>query len=294
MSEKLLSQEFEELWQLPKPKLSFEFFPPKSEEMEARLWETVKAVEPLNPQFVSVTYGAGGSTREKTHQTVVRILEETKLKPAAHLTCVGHSREEIIDIATNYEEYGIKHIVALRGDPPGGGKYVPHPEGYEYTIDMIEDLKKIYDFEISVAAFPETHPEAKSEQDDLQYLKAKIDAGATRAITQYFFDPEKYLQFLDKSRKIGINVPIVPGILLVANYAQMIKFSIMCSATVPNWVRNLLDGTDERPESRGMIGAFIAAEICRKLRAEGVDQFHFYTLNRPSMAVSVARILGVK
>jgi methylenetetrahydrofolate reductase (NADPH) len=294
MSKKYLSEEIEALWNLPKPKLSFEFFPPKSEEMEQRLWETVKAVEPLHPEFVSVTYGAGGSTREKTHQTVVRILEETSLKPAAHLTCVGHTKAEIKEIATNYEENGIKHIVALRGDSPDGGKYVPHPQGYNFTIDMIEDLKKIYDFEISVAAFPETHPEAKSEKEDLKYLKAKFDAGATRAITQYFFDPEKYLQFLDKARKIGISGQIVPGILLVANYSQMIKFSIMCNATVPNWVRNLLDGTDDRPEVRGMIGTYITARICNRLRTEGVDQFHFYTLNRPSMAVGIARILGVK
>lgn len=278
----------------PHPKISFEFFPPKTPEAEKSLWDTIKALEPLKPAFVSVTYGAGGSTREKTHQTVTRIKNETTMLPAAHLTCVGATKQEIDEVARKYWDAGIRHIVALRGDPPAGtGKYQPHPGGYPFCVDLVEGLKKIGDFEISVACFPEVHPEAVSPEADIDYLKKKIDAGATRAITQYFFDPELYFRFIEKVRKKGIKVPIVPGIVLIANYGQLLKFSAACKATVPQWVRKLLENMDETPEARNILSGIIATEQCRILRQGGAEQFHFYTLNRPASAISVCRVLGV-
>lgn len=292
--EKHLSS-FEDFLSLPQPKVSFEFFPPKTPEGEAALWETVKALEPLKPTFVSVTYGAGGSTRERTHSTVKRIRQETKLEPAAHLTCVGAPRAEIDEIARSYWDAGIKHIVALRGDPPGGEKnFTPHPQGYRYSAELVKGLKDIANFEISVACFPETHPEAKSPEADLDYLKKKIDAGADRAITQYFFDTDIYLRFMERARKAGITVPIVPGIVLIANFKQLLKFSAMCGATVPPWIHKLLDGLDDAPEIRNHVSAIIAGEQCRVLREAGVEQFHFYTLNRPHLAQTVCRTLGIK
>ncbi len=280
---------------LPPPKVSFEFFPPKTEKMEAMLWETVAALEPFQPEYVSVTYGAGGSTRTKTHQTVKRIKEETSLKPTVHLTCVSASKDEVNRIAREYLDMGVNHILALRGDPPGGMEhYVPHPDGYQYAVDMVNGLKALGDFEISVAAFPEKHPESKTEAEDLQRLKEKLDAGAKEAVTQYFFDTDVFLRFLDKARAIGIDKPIVPGILIISNFEQMVKFSEMCGATVPKWIYDLLEGLDAYPERRDMLSAVIAAEQCRMLREAGIDEFHFYTLNRAHITASVCHMLGIQ
>jgi len=275
--------------------VSFEFFPPKTEKMQESLWECVKRLEPLDPSFVSVTYGAGGSTRERTHETVVRIARETKLKPAAHLTCVGHSKAEVDDIARRYWDEGIRHIVALRGDAPEGtGKYQPTPGGYAYAADLVAGLKRIADFEISVAAYPEMHPDAPSADFDLDNLKRKIDAGATRAISQYFFDVDVYRRFMDKVRAAGITVPVLPGILPVTNFAQVQKFSAACGASVPAWMAKLFEGLDNDPETRKLVAATVAAEQCRALAADGVTDFHFYTLNRADLAYAISHILGVR
>ncbi len=279
----------------PAPAVSFEFFPPKDEAAEVALWDTIKKLEPLNPNFVSVTYGAGGTTRERTHNTVVRILKETKLKPAAHLTCINASREEIDEIAERYWDAGVRHIVALRGDHPQGKEsYVPHPEGYKYSSHLVEGLRKIGDFEISVACFPEGHPESTGVEEDLFHLQEKVDAGATRAISQYFLDPYAFINFVEKARKAKIDIPIVPGILVISNYEQFLKFSKMCGATVPDWVKKLLAGLDSDPQARDCVAANISAEICRILTQEGVEQFHFYTLNRAHQTAAICRILGVR
>lgn len=275
--------------------VSFEFFPPKTEKMQETLWECIKRLEPLAPSFVSVTYGAGGTTRERTHDTVVRIARETSLKPAAHLTCVGHSQGEVDDIARRYWDEGIRHIVALRGDAPeGSGKYVPTPGGYAYAVDLVKGLKRIADFEISVAAYPEMHPDAPSAQFDLDNLKAKVDAGATRAISQYFFDVDVYRRFRDKAAAAGITVPILPGILPVTNFAQVQKFSAACGASVPEWMAKLFEGLDDDPDTRRLVAATVAAEQCRALAADGVTDFHFYTLNRADLAYAISHILGVR
>jgi len=280
---------------LPVPKLSFEFFPPRTEALEQQLWACIRRLEPLAPRFVSVTYGAGGSTRERTHATVVRIAAETTLTPAAHLTCVGAARDEVDAVARAYWDAGIRHIVALRGDPPGGGtRYEPHPQGYAYAADLVTGLRRIAPFEISVAAYPETHPAAASAEADLDNLKRKIDAGADRAITQYFFDTDIYLRFLDRCLAAGISVPLVPGILPVTNFAQVVKFSAMCGASVPGWLARLFEGLDADPETRRMVAAVVAAEQVRRLQAAGVDEFHFYTLNRPDLVYAIAHILGVR
>jgi methylenetetrahydrofolate reductase (NADPH) len=277
------------------PRVSFEFFPPKTAEMEARLWEAVKRLEPLGPRFVSVTYGAGGSTRERTHACVRRIRAETRLEPAAHLTCVAASREEIDTVARDYWEAGVRHIVALRGDPPGGADcYVPHPGGYPYAADLVARLVRIAPFEISVAAYPETHPEAASAEADLDNLRRKIDAGARRAITQYFFEAELYLRFRDRVAAKGIAVPIVPGILPVSNFAQVKKFSAQCGASIPGWMAGHFEGLDDDPDTRRLVAASIAAEQCRRLHAEGVHEFHFYTLNRADLIVAICHLLGVR
>lgn len=279
----------------PAPALSFEFFPPKTEAMEQALWACIRRLEPLAPRFVSVTYGAGGSTRERTHATVARIVAETSLTPAAHLTCVGATREEVDAVARAYWEAGVRHIVALRGDPPAGAStYTPHPGGYAYAADLVAGLKRIAPFEITVAAYPETHPAALSPEADLDNLKRKIDAGATRAITQYFFDTDVYLRFLDRCLAAGITVPIVPGILPVTNFAQVVKFSAMCGATVPGWMAALFEGLEEDAETRRLVAAVVAAEQVRLLQANGVDEFHFYTLNRPDLTYAIAHILGVR
>ncbi len=279
---------------LPAPALSFEFFPPKNEALEAQLWTCIRRLEPLAPRFVSVTYGAGGSTQARTHATVARIVSETSLLPAAHLTCVGASRGEVDDVARQYWDAGVRHIVALRGDAPAGEEYVPHPQGYAYAADLVAGLKRVADFEISVAAYPETHPSALSADHDVDNLKRKLDAGATRAITQYFFEGPLFLRFLDRALAAGITAPIVPGIMPVSNYAQAAKFSAMCGTSVPAWMGPLFEGTEGDAETRRMIAAIVAAEQVRLLQVNGVDEFHFYTLNRPDLTYAIAHLLGVR
>jgi methylenetetrahydrofolate reductase (NADPH) len=276
-------------------KVSFEFFPPKNEEMEKTLWASVERLKPLAPRFVSVTYGAGGTTRERTHATVKRLVQETKLKPAAHLTCVAATRAEIDDVVRGYWEAGVRHIVALRGDPPAGAaKYQPHPGGYAYANELIGGIKKIGNFEVSVGAYPEKHPDSPDPDKDIDYLKAKLDAGATRAITQYFFDVDVYLRYRDKVAARGISAEIVPGILPVTNFAQVVKFSKMCGASVPAWLAHLFEGLDGDPDTRRLVAAMVAAEQCRRLQEHGVDAFHFYTLNRADLAYSICHILGLR
>ena len=272
---------------------SFEFFPPKSPAMEERLWLEVNKLEPLNPRFVSVTYGAGGSTRERTHRLVGRIRTETKLEPAAHLTCVGATKDEIDDIARAYWEAGVRHIVALRGDPPGGmtGAYAPHPGGYAFGADLVAGLKRVADFEISVAAYPEVHPQALDPDADLDNLKRKLDAGANRAITQFFFDPGCYLRFVERARKAGITAPVVPGILPIANFARTAEIAASCQATIPPWLRALFDGLQDDPDTRALVSAVAGAELCRQLQMHGVTEFHFYTLNRAELTVAICRLL---
>nr|WP_254452309.1 methylenetetrahydrofolate reductase [NAD(P)H] [Roseicella sp. DB1501] len=279
----------------PAPALSFEFFPPRTEALEAQLWACIRRLEPLAPRFVSVTYGAGGTTQARTHATVARIVRETSLTPAAHLTCVGASRAEVDEVARAYWEAGVRHIVALRGDPPAAAaQYEAHPEGYAYAADLVAGLRRIAPFEISVAAYPEIHPTALSAEHDLDNLKRKIDAGATRAITQYFFDSDVFLRFLDRALAAGITVPIVPGIMPVSNFTQMRKFSAMCGAGVPDWMGRLFEGLEEDAETRRMVAAVVAAEQVRLLQANGVDEFHFYTLNRPDLVYAIAHILGAR
>ena len=275
--------------------VSFEFFPPKTPQMEETLWACVQRLAPLQPAYVSVTYGAGGSTRERTHATIVRILRETALVPAAHLTCVAASRAEINEVARRYWAAGIRHIVALRGDPPEGtARYVPHPDGYAYASDLVAGLKGIADFDISVAAYPETHPEALSPQADLDNLKRKIDAGASRAITQFFFNVDDYFRFLDRARAAGVHVPIIPGILPVTNFAQVCRFAGLCGASLPQWMADLFEGLDNDPETRRLVAASLACAQCRALHAGGVTQFHFYTLNRAELAHAICHVLGVR
>jgi methylenetetrahydrofolate reductase (NADPH) len=277
-----------------KLKISFEFFPPKTEAMEQLLWQAVKRLEPLAPRFVSVTYGAGGSTRERTHHTVRRIEAETSLHAAAHLTCVAATREEVDEVARSYWASGIRHIVALRGDAAPGSKYAPHPGGYAYAADLIAGLSRIGGFEISCAAYPETHPDAPNAEFDLDNLKRKLDAGATRAITQFFFDIDVFLRFRDKVAKAGIAVPLTPGILPVTNFATVCKFGAACGTRVPVWLASLFEGLDDDPETRKLVAATVAAEQCRRLQEYGVDEFHFYTLNRADLAFAICHILGVR
>ncbi len=280
---------------LPPPKLSFEFFPPKSDKMEAQLWDCVRRLEPLAPRFVSVTDGAGGSTRSRTHATVSRILRETSLTPAAHLTTVGSTREEIAEIAQEYWAAGVRHVVALRGDPPAGADcYTPHPGGYAQAEDLVRGLRGIADFDISVGAYPETHPQAVSAALDVDYLKRKLDAGASRAITQYFFDADVYLRFLERCHRAGIAAPVVPGILPVTNFEQVTKFSAMCGASVPAWLGRLFEGTEHDEGTRRLVAAVVAAEQVRLLQANGVDEFHIYTLNRADLAYAIAHVLGAR
>ncbi|MFN0042491.1 MAG: methylenetetrahydrofolate reductase [Alphaproteobacteria bacterium] len=274
---------------------SFEFFPPKTAEMEERLWVAIRRLEPLSPHFVSVTYGAGGSTRERTHNMVKRILAETSLVPAAHLTCVAATRDEIDAVARAYWAAGVRHIVALRGDPPDGvGAHRPHPGGYDFAADLVAGLKRIAPFEISVAAYPEVHPGAASAEADLDSLKRKIDAGATRAITQFFFDETAYLRFVERARRARIAVPIVPGILPVTNFQQVAKFAAACGASVPAWLAHLFEGLDDDPETRRLVAATAAAEQCRILQSSGVEEFHFYTLNRADLTYAICHILGLR
>ncbi len=275
------------------PLVSFEFFPPKTEAMEQTLWQAIQRLAPLGPRFVSVTYGAGGSTRARTHATVRRILEETNLTPAAHLTCIGASRAEIDEVARGYAQMGVRHLVALRGDVPAEGPGV-HPEGYRYASELVEGLARIGDFDLSVAAYPEVHPEATSAEADLDALKRKIDAGATRAITNFFFDADTYLRFIERVRKAGITVPIVPGILPVTNFAQVVKFAGQNKVAVPQKLADRFAGLDDDPETRRLVAITTAAELCQKLQAEGVNEFHFYTLNRAELTYALCHLLGVR
>ena len=276
--------------------VSFEFFPPKTPEMEATLWEALARLAPLAPKFVSVTYGAGGSTRERTHATVARILSETDIKPAAHLTCVGATREEVDEVAQAYWDVGVRHIVALRGDPLGGlgSVYAPTPGGYATSTDLVRGLRAIGDFEISVSAYPEKHPESASFEQDIDVLKAKIDAGATRAITQFFFDNEIYFRFLDRVRAAGIEIPIVPGITPVQNFKQTANFARKTGASVPDWLAERFDGLDDDPQTRRLIAAAVAAEQVFDLLDRGVEQFHFYTMNRADLVYAICHLLGLR
>jgi methylenetetrahydrofolate reductase (NADPH) len=275
--------------------VSFEFFPPKTEKMHEQLWDSIERLAPLKPRFVSVTYGAGGTTRERTHDTVVRIQQEKKLPAAAHLTCVAATRAEVDEVARRYWEAGIRHIVALRGDPPEGEtKYTPHPGGYAYAVDLVAGLKRVADFEISVAAYPEIHPEAQSPDADLDNLKRKIDAGANRAITNLFFDPAVFCRFRDRAAKAGITTELVPGLIPVTNFTQTYKMATRCGATVPDWLRDVFAGLDEDAETRRLVSATVVAEQVRALVREGVKDFHFYTLNRADLTYTICHILGVR
>lgn len=274
--------------------VSFEFFPPNTEKMADTLWGAVETLAPLNPRFVSVTYGAGGSTRERTHATVARIVKEAKLPAAAHLTCVNATKAEIDDVANAYWDAGVRHIVALRGDPPAGETYQPHPQGYEGAVDLVTGLRALHPFEISVAAYPETHPQALSAEADIDHLKAKIDAGATRAITQFFFSPETFFRFRDKAAAAGITAEILPGILPVSNVATTRRIAAQCNTAIPAWMDRLFDGLDEHPSARQLVAATVAAEMSRRLYAGGVRHFHFYTLNRAELSYAICHLLGLR
>lgn len=275
--------------------VSFEFFPPKSPESEEALWRAITRLAPLAPKFVSVTYGAGGSTRERTHRTVKRILTETRLTPAAHLTTVGATRTEIDAVADAYWETGVRHLVALRGDPPTGAtSYEATAGGYAYASDLVAGLKARHDFDVSVATFPEGHPDSRSLDAELDNLKRKIDAGASRAITQFFFDNWTYLRFLDRARKAGITVPIIPGIMPVTNFQQMTKFAAMAGASVPRTMAPLFDGLENDVETRKLVAVTVAADQCQKLAEAGVTEFHFYTLNRADLTYALCHILGLR
>lgn len=276
-------------------RVSFEFFPPADAAMEATLWQSVQRLAPLSPHFVSVTYGADGSTRDRTHQLVSRIQRETHLTGAPHLTCVGATRAEVLEVAQQYWREGIRHIVALRGDAPqGAAQYEPHPDGYAYASDLVAGLRSVADFDISVAAYPETHPEAPSAQADLDNLRQKIDAGATRAITQFFFDTDDYLRFRDRCVAAGIHVSIVPGILPITRFPQVTRFAARCGAKIPQWLAERFAGLDDDPETRRLIAANVAIEQVSRLRHHGVDEFHFYTLNRAELTYAICHALGLR
>jgi len=275
--------------------LSFEFFPPKTETMAETLWTSIQTLAPLNPRFVSVTYGAGGSTRERTHATVERILKETPLTPAAHLTCVAASRDEVDQVARDYWEAGVRHIVALRGDPSEpGSKYQPHPDGYRDAVELVAGLKRVAAFDISVAAYPEIHPDSRDRSFDLENLRRKVDAGADRAITQFFFSADCFFRFQDEAAAAGIDVEIVPGILPVSNVATTRRFAQSCGAAIPAWLDEMFEGLDDLPAARQLIAATVAAELAGQLYAGGVRQFHFYTLNRAELSYAICHLLGVR
>ena len=276
-------------------KVSFEFFPPSTEAMEETLWNSIKHLSVLEPRLVSVTYGADGSTRERTHAAVERISKETKLTAAPHLTCIGATQGEIDDIAREYWDMGVRHLVALRGDlPKDVQQYTPYPGGYAYASDLVAGLKRIADFDIAVAAYPEVHPEADSAQADLDNLKRKLDAGASRAITQFFFDVDAYLGFRDRCAVAGIESTIVPGILPITRFPQLTRFAEQCGATVPGWLRDRFDGLEDDPDTRKLIAASVAIEQVRLLQKEGIDEFHFYTLNRSELTFAICHALGVR
>jgi len=274
--------------------VSFEFFPPKTEKMEEQLWNAIVELAPLAPNFVSVTYGAGGSTRERTHATVARIASETDLVAAAHLTCVAASKGEIAEVADRYWEAVVRHVVALRGDPPpeSGGRFEPHPQGYASAAELVAGLKARHPFEISVAAYPEVHPEAASADADLDNLKRKLDAGATRAITQFFYSTDAYFRFLDRVLAAGITAPILPGIMPVTNFAAIRRMS--GNTEIPDWMIELFDGMDDLPGPRAMVSAAVATNLCRRLYQGGVRDFHFYTLNRAEQTYAICRLLGLR
>jgi methylenetetrahydrofolate reductase (NADPH) len=280
----------------PRIRVSFEFFPPKTAEMEQTLWEAIGRLAPLRPNFVSVTYGAGGSTRERTHATVKRILAETMLTPAAHLTCVAASRDEVNAVIDGYAQAGVRHIVALRGDPLGGvgERFAPHPGGYRNAADLVGGIKRIADMEVSVSAYPEKHPDSADVAADIDMLKAKVDAGATRAITQFFFENSLYLRYLDRVRQRGIDIPIVPGILPVQNFKQAKNFAARTGASVPDWLARRFDGLDDDPATRKLIAAAVAAEQVLDLVDHGVTDFHFYTMNRADLVYAICHLLGLR
>jgi methylenetetrahydrofolate reductase (NADH) len=277
-------------------RVSFEFFPPTTEAMEQTLWESIERLAPLSPNFVSVTYGAGGSTRERTHATVKRILTETTLTPAAHLTCVAATRAEVNAVIRNYHALGVRHIVALRGDPEGGAgtPYAPHPGGYLNAADLVAGIKRIADIEVSVSAYPEKHPDSPSVEADIAMLKAKIDAGAGRAMTQFFFENDVYFRYLDRVRARGVTIPIVPGILPVLNFKQMCKFAARCGTSVPSWLAERFEGLDDDPATRKLIAAAVAAEQVLDLVDRGVTDFHFYSMNRADLVYAVCHLLGLR
>ena len=276
--------------------VSFEFFPPKSDAMEETLWRSIRRLEPLRPEYVSVTYGAGGSTRERTHATVGRMLRETTLKPAAHLTCVSATREDVDEVIRDYWDLGVRHIVALRGDPPGGvgERYEPTPGGYINAADLVSGIKKIAPFEISVACYPEKHPESPSVEADIDMLKEKIDAGATGAISQFFFDNEVYFRFLDRVLAAGITVPIVPGLIPIHNFRQASKFAERSGASMPDWIGHRFEGLDDDQETRHLVAATVVAEQVMGLVDQGLTEFHFYTLNRADLVYAICHLLGLR
>jgi methylenetetrahydrofolate reductase (NADPH) len=277
-------------------RVSFEFFPPKTPEMEQSLWDCIARLAPLKPNFVSVTYGAGGSTRERTHATVKRILAETMLTPAAHLTCVAATRADVDSVIEAYAQAGVRHIVALRGDPPGGvgERYAPHPGGYRNAADLVAGIKRITDIEVSVSAYPEKHPDSPSVQADIEMLKAKVDAGASRAMTQFFFENSLYFRYLDRVRANGIDIPIVPGILPVQNFKQTKNFVARAGASIPRWLAERFEGLDDDPATRKLIAAAVAAEQVLDLVDNGVTDFHFYTMNRADLVYAVCHLLGLR
>ena len=290
------SSRFTDTGSAPPIRVSFEFFPPKTAEMEKTLWEAIARLAPLRPNFVSVTYGAGGSTRERTHATVKRIIAETMLTPAAHLTCVAATRPEVDAVIEAYAQAGVRHIVALRGDPIGGvgQRFAPHPGGYRNAADLVGGIKRIADIEVSVSAYPEKHPDSTDVAADIDMLKAKVDAGASRAITQFFFENSLYFRYLDRVRKSGINIPIVPGILPVQNFTQTKNFAARTGASVPDWLAHRFDGLDNDPTTRKLIAAAVAAEQVLDLVDQGVTDFHFYTMNRAELVYAICHLLGLR
>jgi methylenetetrahydrofolate reductase (NADPH) len=277
-------------------KVSFEFSPPKTPEAEENLWRAIRRLAPLRPEFVSVTYGAGGSTRERTHRTVQRILAETVLAPAAHLTCVDAPRGDVDEVVAGYWDAGVRHLVALRGDPPGqiGGVYHPRSDGYANATELTRAIRDFKPFEISVGVYPQGHPESPSIAHDIEVLKAKVDAGATRAISQFFFDVDGFLKWADQVRKAGVTIPIVPGVMPVTNFSGLRRMAAPCGIAVPDWLANLFEGLDEDPETRRLVAGSVAAEMCAKLEEEGFAEFHFYTLNRAELTLAICRVLGIR
>jgi len=274
--------------------VTFEFFPPKTEKSTQELWQCIEKLSRVQPQFVSVTYGAGGSTRDRTHSTVEKILTQTDLTPAAHLTCVDASKNEIDSIAQGYRDIGVRHLVALRGDPGNGDVYSPHRDGYKSSLDMIDGLMKVSDFDISVPAYPEAHPDSRSPQADIDYLKAKVESGACRAITQFFFDNNHFYRFVERARAAGIFVPIVPGILPITNFAKTDAFAKRCGTEIPAWIGELFEGLDDDPATRELVAAAIAVEQCADLMENGIRHFHFYTLNRANLSHAICRTLRIR